>query len=73
MKPEQVLERYTKVAPGYDRVVTLSAKLTFCPLERYRKAPQGVERMTDKMVAELESNDPAKAKLTITQIFKMGP
>jgi len=37
------------------------------------KAPEGMESMTDKMVAELESNDPAKPTLTITLIFMMGP
>lgn len=43
MKPEQVLERYTKVAPRYDRLVTFWARLTFYPLERYRR--QAVEAM----------------------------
>lgn len=37
------------------------------------KAPEGMESMTDKMVAELESNDPANPNLTITLIFEMGP
>jgi len=36
-------------------------------------APEGMERMTDKMLAELESNDPAKPDMTITLIFGMGP
>ena len=37
MKPERVLDRYEKIAPRYDRVVNLSARLTLYPLERYRK------------------------------------
>ena len=37
MNPDSVLKRYTKVAPRYDRVVGLSAKLAFYPLERYRR------------------------------------
>src|SRR3990172_8314690 len=36
------------------------------------KAPEGMEGMTDTMVAQLESNDPTKPKLTITLIFEMG-
>jgi ubiquinone/menaquinone biosynthesis C-methylase UbiE len=37
MNPENVLKRYTNVAPRYDRIVNLSARLTFYPLERYRQ------------------------------------
>jgi demethylmenaquinone methyltransferase/2-methoxy-6-polyprenyl-1,4-benzoquinol methylase len=33
----KVLERYTKVASSYDRVVSLSAKVALFPLERYRR------------------------------------
>jgi len=36
------------------------------------KVPEGMESMTDKMLAQLESNDPAKPDLTITLIFEMG-
>ena len=36
------------------------------------KVPEGMEGMTDKMLAQLESNDPTKPKLTITLIFEMG-
>ena len=36
------------------------------------KAPEGMEGMTDTMLAQLESNDPTKPKLTITLIFEMG-
>ena len=42
MNPENVLKRYTKVAPRYDRVVGLSAKLAFYPLERYRREAVGM-------------------------------
>src|SRR3972149_560376 len=36
------------------------------------KVPEGMEGMTDTMLAQLESNDPTKPKLTITLIFEMG-
>ena len=36
------------------------------------KAPEGMEGMTDTMLAQLESNDPTKPKLTIALIFEMG-
>ena len=36
------------------------------------KAPEGMEGMTDTMLAQLESNDPTKPKLTITLILEMG-
>lgn len=43
MNPENVLRRYTKVAPNYDRVVSLSARAVFYPLDRYRR--EAVEAM----------------------------
>ena len=36
------------------------------------KVPEGMEGMTDRMLAQLESNDPTKPKLTIKLIFEMG-
>ena len=36
------------------------------------RAPEGMEGMTDRMVAELTSNDPTKPQLTFTLIFEMG-
>ncbi len=36
------------------------------------KVPDGMEGMTDTMLAHLESNDPTKPQLTITLIFEMG-
>ena len=36
------------------------------------KAPEGMEGMTDTMLAQLESNDPTQPKLTIELIFEMG-
>ena len=36
------------------------------------KSPEGMEGMTDTMLAQLESNDPTKPKLTIKLIFEMG-
>ncbi len=44
MDPEMVLDRYTKVAPRYDRVTSLWAKVAFFPIERYRR--QAVEAMS---------------------------
>lgn len=41
MEPQQVIDRYTQLAPGYDRVVTLWAKLAFFPMDRYRRAAVG--------------------------------
>ena len=37
------------------------------------RAPEGMERMQDKMLVELESNDPTKPSLTFTLIFNMSP
>ncbi len=37
MKPEIVLDRYTKVAPRYDRVTSIWAKVAFFPIDRYRR------------------------------------
>lgn len=37
MNPDDVLDRYTKVAPRYDRVVSRSAKAVLYPLDRYRR------------------------------------
>ena len=36
------------------------------------KAPEGMEGMTDTMLAQLESNDPTKPSLTIELTFEMG-
>ena len=36
------------------------------------KAPEGMEGVTDTMLAQLESNDPTQPKLTIELIFEMG-
>lgn len=36
------------------------------------KVPEGMESMTDKMLAELQSNDPDRPNLTITLIFEMS-
>jgi len=36
------------------------------------KSPDGMEGMTDTMLAQLESNDPTKPELTIALIFEMG-
>jgi demethylmenaquinone methyltransferase/2-methoxy-6-polyprenyl-1,4-benzoquinol methylase len=43
MDKEKTLARYTKVAPRYDAVVSISAKVGFFPIERYRR--QAVEAM----------------------------
>lgn len=43
MKPEQVLDRYTKVAPRYDSVVSFWSKAVFYPLDRYRR--QAIEAL----------------------------
>ncbi len=37
MNPSRVLDRYTKVAPRYDKVVSFWAKAVFFPLDRYRR------------------------------------
>ena len=37
------------------------------------RAPEGMEKMQDKMLVELESNDPRKPSLTFTLIFNMSP
>lgn len=37
MNPEQVLDRYTKVAPHYDGIVSFWSTLAFYPLDRYRR------------------------------------
>jgi hypothetical protein len=37
------------------------------------KVPEGMESMQDKMLVELESNDPAQASETITVVFNMSP
>lgn len=37
------------------------------------KAPEGMADMQDKMLAELESNDPGNASLTISLVFRMAP
>src|SRR3990172_872105 len=37
------------------------------------RAPEGMERMQDKMLVELASNDPTKPSLTFTLIFNMSP
>ncbi len=44
MDPEKVLDRYTKVAPRYDRVTSFSAKVFFFPIQRYRR--EAVEAMS---------------------------
>ncbi len=44
MDPEKVLDRYTKVAPRYDKVTSFSAKVFFFPIERYRR--EAVEAMS---------------------------
>ena len=36
------------------------------------KSPEGMEGMTDTMLAQLESNDPTKPSLTIELTFEMG-
>jgi len=43
VKQEHVLNRYTKLAPRYDGVVSLWAKVAFFPMDRYRR--QTVEAM----------------------------
>lgn len=43
MEPENVLHRYTNVAPGYDTAVSFWAKVAFFPIERYRR--EAVEAM----------------------------
>jgi demethylmenaquinone methyltransferase/2-methoxy-6-polyprenyl-1,4-benzoquinol methylase len=43
MNPATVLERYTKVAPRYDGLVSFWAKMAFFPIERYRR--EAVEAM----------------------------
>lgn len=37
MNPEQVLQRYTMVAPRYDGLVSFWAKVVLFPIERYRR------------------------------------
>lgn len=37
------------------------------------RVPEGMEKMQDKMLVELESNDPTKPSLTFTLIFNMSP
>ena len=37
------------------------------------RAPEGMERMQDKMVVELETNDPTNPSLTFMLIFNMTP
>ena len=37
------------------------------------RVPEGMERMQDKMLVELASNDPTKPSLTFTLIFNMSP
>ena len=39
----------------------------------YLRAPEGMERMEDRMVVELASNDPTKPNLTFTLVFNMAP
>ena len=41
MEPEKTLDRYTRVAPRYDSLVSLWAKVAFFPIDRYRR--QAVE------------------------------
>ncbi len=43
MKQERVLDRYTELAPRYDSIVRLWAKVAFFPIDRYRR--QAVEAM----------------------------
>ena len=43
MNPATVLERYTKVAPRYDGLVSFWSKVAFFPIERYRR--EAVEAM----------------------------
>jgi ubiquinone/menaquinone biosynthesis C-methylase UbiE len=43
VEPASVLDRYTKVAPNYDRVVSFWSKVAFYPLDRYRR--QAVDAM----------------------------
>jgi hypothetical protein len=37
------------------------------------RAPEGMENLRDKMLVELESNDPSAPQSTITLIFDMAP
>ncbi len=37
MDPENVLDRYTRIAPRYDGLVSFWAKVAFFPIERYRR------------------------------------
>lgn len=54
MNPEQVLERYTNVAPRYDRIVSFWARVAFYPLERYRRqAVEALQLQPGDTVAEI--------------------
>lgn len=54
MDPDEVINRYTKAAPKYDRVVSHSAKAVFYPLDRYRReAVEAMKLQTGDTVLEI--------------------